>query len=169
MEPGVIFPCVLYREKLNISDEYNNQMANEIFRITKNTTFRDPVSLHCNPVFFEFKTKIEEAVERYARLMGTDRKFKISWMWATVGYRGDHHSTHTHGVHPISGVYYVNIPQHPDGYFLKFVWDKWTLLGNEWNEPIETKKLLLFEGWVLHGFPPNPSSEPKISISFNFE
>lgn len=172
MEHGAIFPCLLYREKLDISDEYNKQMSDEIFRIIgteSKTTFWEPGCIHCNPVFSEFRTKIEEAVERYARLVGTDRKFKIHSMWATVGYHGDYHGTHTHGIHPISGVYYVNIPHHPDGYFLKFISDKWTLLGNEWNEPLETKKLLLFEGWVLHGFAPNPSSEPKIAISFNLE
>ena len=122
-----------------------------------------------NPVFAELIQKIERAAEKYAQLVGVCRTFKLCKMWATVNYKGDCHNTHSHGLSPISGVYYVNIPQHPDGYFLRFVYDKWTLLGNEWNEPIQTNKLLLFEGWVLHGYDPNPSFQPKIAIAFNFE
>jgi hypothetical protein len=174
MEPGVIFPCLLYRELLDISEEYNIQLEKEVCRLVsltdKNTTFwGDDSAVLANPVFAELIQKIERAVEKYAKLVGVCRKFKLCKMWGTVNYKGDYHNIHTHGSSLISGVYYVNIPKHPDGYFLRFVYDKWTLLGNEWSEPIETNKLLLFEGWVIHAYDPNPSFEPKIAIAFNFE
>jgi len=173
MEPSVIFPSVLYRELLNVTDEYNIKLQKEVCRLvsltSKNTTFWEEHLMIENPVFAELKEKIEKSVEKYTEYIGVSRKFRICRMWGTVNYKGDHHNTHTHGVSPISGVYYVNIPPYPDGYFLRFVYDKWTLKGNEWNEPICTKKLLLFEGWMLHGFDPNPSFEPKIAIAFNLE
>lgn len=133
MTRHVLFPSVLYnemiREVLHHTDE-NDSSA---------TTFWDPKGLQDNPVFKELIDKI-----------------LISGMWAQVYRRGGYIGVHTHGTHPISGVYYLHVPKTEEGY------DKWTLNGNEWDEPIETKKLLLFEGWVLHGSAPNP-------ISFNFE
>lgn len=170
MEPSVIFPCLLYREILDVSDEYNSQLTREIEHMgILETSFFASDRLFENSVFTHLTEHITRAVNEYARMVGTDRTFRIHSMWANYSKKGACMGTHTHGTHPISGVYYINIPKCPEGYFLRFIYDKWTLRGNEWDEPLESKKLLLFEGWVLHGYAPNPSNEPKIAISFNFE
>ena len=127
-------------------------MIREVLRHTDEndssaTTFWDPKGLQDNPVFKELIDKILISVHKYS-----EGRYRISGMWAQVYRRGGY-----------IGVYYLHVPKTEEGY------DKWTLNGNEWDEPIETKKLLLFEGWVLHGSAPNPISEPKIVISFNFE
>lgn len=169
MTRHILFPSVLYTEMMEISDQYNHEMITEVLRHTDEndasaTTFWDPKGLQDNPVFKELIDKILNSVHKYS-----PGRYKICGMWAQVYRRGGYIGAHTHGTHPISGVYYLHVPKTEEGYHLRFVYDKWTLNGNEWDEPIETKKLLLFEGWVLHGSAPNPISEPKIVISFNFE
>ena len=163
-----IFPCTVLDEILDISDEYNTKLYEYILKITPRsetpfacyTTFWTKNLIDDN-LFFEFKTKIEKCTERFG-------DFVIDQMWASVTPYGCYHGTHSHGSHPLCGVYYVNVPKHPDGYYLRFMNDKWTLRGNEVDWPIETKKVLLFEGWVLHGYSPNPSYSPKVSVAFNF-
>lgn len=166
---NTIFPCNVLDEILDISDEYNTKLYEYILKITPrsqtpfacDTTFWT-TNLVDDPLFLEFKIKIEKNAEKF----GGD--FVIDQMWASVTRYGCYHGTHSHGSHPLCGVYYVNVPEHPDGYHLRFVNDKWTLKGNEVDWPIKTKKVLMFEGWVLHGYAPNPSYSPKVSVAFNF-
>jgi len=167
----ILFPCVLYGTQLGISDEYNSRLRDFILKNTPesptpfkvDTTFWK-TNLMDDPLLSEFRIKIEEEAEKYS-----GRRMVVDEMWASVTRYGCFHNTHTHGPVPLAGVYYVSVPRHPDGLFLSFTTDKWVMGGNSWDEPLENKKLLLFEGWVLHGYAPNPSHEPKITIAFNFQ
>lgn len=165
----LIFPCRIYSEILDISDEYNSQLKNEIISLVPATapygevrTTYLKVHTLCNPVFSELISKIEEEASKYAGF-----KVGISEFWATVADQGAYHAIHNHTPQILSGVYYV---ESPPGITLDFFNEKHLIKTmNQYHyEPIEPKKLVLFEGWVLHGFAPVPSIEPKIAIAFNF-
>jgi len=163
----ILFPCRLYSEIFDISDEYNSQLKFEIMSLTPRATNKFEVRttymkthIRHNPVFSEFISKIEKEASQYA-----GRPVSVSEIWANIAEHGSFHVIHHHSPSPLSGVYYVDSPSN---LHLKFISDKDVMNGNEYTEPIETKKLLLFEGWVLHGHDPIPTQEPKISLAFNF-
>lgn len=165
-----LFPCTVLDESLDISDEYNAKLHKHILEITPksprafacDTTFWT-TNLVDDPLFDELKAKIVKTSEKY----GVNKRFVVDQMWASVTRYGCYHGVHSHGSHPLCGVYYVRVPEHPDGYHLRFLNDKWTLRANEVDVPIRTKQMLMFEGWVLHGYAPNQSYDPKVSVAFN--
>lgn len=163
-----IFPWRIYTEILDISDEYNSLLKNEVTRLVPpqapfgavRTTYLQVHTLH-NPVFSNLISKIETEASKYAGFQVCINEF-----WVTVSDRGAYHAIHNHSSQILSGVYYVDAPPNLT---LDFFNDK-PLLKNfnqYYCEPIEAKKLILFEGWVLHGYGPVPSVEPKIAIAFN--
>jgi len=166
----LIFPWRIYNEILDISDEYNSLLKNEIISLVPKTARYGEVrttylNVHtlCNPIFSELISKIEEEASKYAGF-----KVNISEFWTTVADQGAYHSIHNHSPQILSGVYYV---ESPPGLTLDFFNEKPLIktMSQYYREPIESKKLVLFEGWVPHGFAPVPNIEPKISIAFNFK
>jgi len=167
----ILFPSVLYSTELEISDEYNSKLKEFILENTPESPVPFKVdstfwsrNLVDEPILSEFKSKIEREASQYA-----GRSVYVDTMWVSITRYGCFHSLHSHIPAPVCGVYYVNIPRHPEGLFLTFHSDKQCLGGAVWDEPLENKKLLLFEGWVMHGYAPNPSNELKITIAFNFQ
>jgi hypothetical protein len=165
-----IFPWRIYSEILDISDEYNSLLKNEIERLVPpQATFGNVRTTYLlvhtlrNPVFSNLISKIEEEA---CKCVGF--KVCISEFWCTVADQGAYHAIHNHSPQILSGVYYVDAPP---GLTLDFFNDKPLIktCNQYYCEPIETKKLIMFEGWVPHGFAPVPSVEPKIAIAFNFQ
>ena len=90
------------------------------------------------------------------------------------------HSGHLHPLSTVSGSYYVQVPAGAPG--IKFEDPRlerfmaapprlasarpqnrpWFML------PAEAGNVVLFESWLRHEVPPNPSAAERISISFNY-
>jgi uncharacterized protein (TIGR02466 family) len=90
------------------------------------------------------------------------------------------HGLHLHPLSTLSGTYYVQVPKGSPG--LKFEdprLDRFMaapprkanaqLQHRPWVVmPARPGELLLFESWLRHEVPPNPSPAERISISFNY-
>lgn len=112
-------------------------------------------------------------------LMG--RKLCMSNCWVNIMPQGTHHSLHLHPLSVISGTYYVQTP--PNTSSIKFEDPRLGLfMGtpprktdcSRANKPfVELKPkagdVVLFESWLRHEVPANPSPQERISISFNYD
>jgi uncharacterized protein (TIGR02466 family) len=165
-----LFPKFIYSDTLNISDNYNEEIKAEIYKITKDikktgesvTDFYSNNDVINNPVFIPLFSLIREHVSIFCNNIGCSKKLRITYAWVSVTYPGQCHDFHTHGVTDINGVYYVQATPPMNLMFL----NTGNHLGQQLhNEPLETKKLLLFDGSLAHGF--MPVSETKITIAFN--
>lgn len=160
-----IFPTIIYTEVLNeIKD-----LKKECYSLCKvgETTFFDNKSLHGLPVFKDLCRIIEKKAVQYVRSLGFQPPLRWGQMWLTISDKGGNHPIHHHKGALIAGTYYVHVPKDIPIY-LDFYDERTRISSSEYSEKLEDKKLILFEGSMLHGFKPNPSSEHKIALSFNF-
>jgi uncharacterized protein (TIGR02466 family) len=167
-----LFPKFIYSDTLNISDAYNEEIKAEIYRMTNGVekdeesvtdfhmNFRE--NILNNPVFVPLFAVIREHISTFCRSVGYSKKLHITDPWVSVTYPGQFHNFHNHGLAVMNGVYYVQAA-HPMS--LKFINPGSHLIENDHVEKLETKKLLLFDGSLIHGF--TAVSEPKITIAFN--
>ena len=165
-----IFPTIIYTEHVNeISDQENEIIKKECYSLCNcgETTFFTNKSLHGLDVFKNLCIIIEKRVISYVHSLGFQGAIKWGQMWLTISEKGGHHGLHHHKGALIAGTYYVSIPK-DEPLFLDFYDERIRISSSEYSEKIEDKKLILFEGSVLHGFKPNPSREHKIALSFNF-
>ncbi len=134
--------------------------------------------------FADLEKLIDSHVKKFAKdlewdLMG--RKLHMSNCWINIMPQGTHHSLHLHPLSVISGTYYVQTP--PSTSSIKFEDPRLGLfMGSpprksdcsRENKPfVELKpkagELILFESWLRHEVPANPSVQERISISFNYD
>ncbi len=110
--------------------------------------------------------------------------------WINVNKKGTLHRPHIHGESTLSGVFYVKIPKEEDSKtnnqnrssLIEFIDPRNSVesFANKIPEllkslsfcqriTIEPKEgdLIIFPGWLKHWVYPNPSSDTRISISFN--
>ena len=92
--------------------------------------------------------------------------------WLNVMPKNTYHTLHLHPHSVLSGTYYVTAPK--GSVSLKLEDPR---MGLYMNAPVrklyyEVKpkagSFVLFESWLRHEVPPNQSSAPRISISFNY-
>jgi uncharacterized protein (TIGR02466 family) len=100
--------------------------------------------------------------------------------WVNIMPRQVVHSLHLHPLATISGTYYVLTPRESAGLKLEDprldrymaappLKTKASTNRQRWVViPAQAGKLVLFESWLRHEVPPNPSAAPRISISFNY-
>ncbi len=148
------------------------------------TSYGSLCRLHTvSPTFAALERKLRRHVVAYARALEFDlsgRELALTDCWVNVMPRGVVHSLHLHPLSTISGTYYVRTPKGASG--LKFedprldrfmaAPPKRTDCSPEqqaWHTvPAEAGNVVLFESWLRHEVPPNPSSTERISISFNY-
>jgi uncharacterized protein (TIGR02466 family) len=168
-----LFPKLLYSDILNISDAYNEEIKTEIYRLTKgiekgpesvtNFNIKCRENILDNPVFNPFFSLIREHVSTFCKSAGYySENMRIVDPWVSITYPGQQHNLHTHGLSTISGVYYVQAEPFMN---LHFVNPGSHIIRKDHSEQLETKKLLLFDGSLIHGFP--AVNETKITIAFN--
>jgi len=165
-----LFPKFIYSDTLNVSDNYNEELKVEIYRLTKDikrggtsvTDFFSNNDLINNPVFVPLFSLIREHASIFCNNIGCSNKIRILNAWVSVTYPGQCHDFHRHGLTDINGVYYVQADSPMNLMFLS----TGSHLGQQTHrQDLETKKLLLFDGSLAHGF--MPDSGTKITIAFN--
>jgi hypothetical protein len=163
------FSSFIYSDILDISDDLNETLKTEIQQIIKPGTLtnyhEDTSSVLKNPVFSPFFTIITEHIKMFTETIGYKQKLKIKEAWVTTSHPGTCHNLHTHGHNTvIAGVYYVEASEDLS---LIFVNNTSRLTPSEHIEKLMTKKLLLFDGSLTHGFVPVTGTCPKITVAFN--
>lgn len=136
-----------------------------------------------SPTFARLERRLNRHVAAYARALELDldgRQLAMTDCWVNIMPRGVVHSLHLHPLSTISGTYYVRTPRGCAG--LKFEDPRLAqfmaapprragarIEHRPWiTVPAQAGRLALFESWLRHEVPPNPSTTPRISISFNY-
>jgi hypothetical protein len=174
---NVLFPKLLYSEMLNVSDNYNNEIKTEIMRLLKEypnnkhgesvTNYHDQKTqeLLQNPVLAPLFSLVKEKVQDFCFETKCEKRLKICNAWISITYPGQYHDIHIHPYSDMSGVYYANACKPMK---LTFVNTDSRLSRQNHEEFLESKKLILFDSSIVHGFVPvHEGSEPKITVAFN--
>lgn len=134
--------------------------------------------------FADLEKVLDQEVKKFAQLLEMDlqgRKLRLTTIWANVMPTNVVHSMHIHPLSTISGTYYVETPKNCSA--IKF--EDPRLVNFMASPPRKTKAtsanqrfisiqpkagdVILFESWMRHEVPPNPSKTERISISFNYD
>ena len=137
-----------------------------------------------SPYFDDLKKLIDRQVHQYIKDLEMDCKPKdiqMCSLWINVMPKGTTHTMHIHPLSVISGTYYLQIPKDTRG--LKF--EDPRMVNFMASPPRKVKasrnnqrfiemtphvgEIILFESWIRHEVPPNPSKTDRISISFNYD
>ena len=136
-----------------------------------------------SPTFAALEREVDRHVARFARSLDLDlagRKLAMTDCWVNIMPRGTAHGLHLHPLSTISGTYYVRTPRGSPGLKLEDPrlarmmaapprrasaareMRPWILV------PARAGRVVLFESWLRHEVPANPSAGERISISFNY-
>jgi uncharacterized protein (TIGR02466 family) len=136
-----------------------------------------------SPTFAALERLLNTHVRKFSRQLQLDlgqRRLVMTDCWVNVMPRGVVHGLHLHPHATISGTYYVQTP--PRCAALKFEdprVDRYMAApprvanaraeNRTWvSIPAVAGQLVLFESWLRHEVPPNPSTAERISVSFNY-
>jgi len=187
------FPETIYNEKLLNSIE-NSKVDNLISSLDKKyfkctddwlcptiTTF-NLYSIHTssNKIFIDLVDKIEEHVNAFARILGSEHKFKCKESWINISQKGNYQECHVHPNNSFSAVYYIKVPNNSGNIvFRKMPFETYELKGtrdrsNEYTYQsatyeVEEGQLLIFRSHIPHMVTENKSDENRISIALNFD
>lgn len=136
-----------------------------------------------SPTFAQLRKGLDRHVASFAKSLQFDltgRELQMTDCWVNIMPRQVVHSLHLHPLATISGTYYVDTPRGSAGLKLedprldRFMASpplktKVSTNRQRWVEiPAQAGKLVLFESWLRHEVPPNPSTGARISVSFNY-
>ena len=136
-----------------------------------------------SPTFARLEHALGAHVRRFAAGLDFDlrgRTLVMTDCWANIMRRQVVHGLHLHPLASISGTYYVRTPRGCAG--LKFEDPRLerfmaapprTARGRARSRswviyPARAGSLVLFESWLRHEVPPNPVSDERVSVSFNY-
>lgn len=136
-----------------------------------------------SPTFAILERWMRPHLRRFARDLALDlegRELAMTDCWANIMPSAVVHGLHLHPLSTLSGTYYLRTPAGSSG--LKFEdprLDRYMAAPprradapeeqRPWHTvPARTGQVVLFESWLRHEVPPNPSRTERISISFNF-
>ena len=128
-----------------------------------------------SPTFAALRRAVDRHVRRYVKTLAFDlegRSLGMTDCWVNIMPQWVSHSLHLHPLSTLSGTYYVRTPRgcaglkfedpRLDRYMAAPPRQAWTTV------PAEAGNVVLFESWLRHEVPPNPSRGERISISFNY-
>lgn len=148
------------------------------------TSYASMAQLHrASSTFAILEKKITAHVRRFARQLDLDLRGRQVFMtdcWVNIMPEQTAHSLHLHPLSFISGTYYVRTPPGCSG--LKFEdprLDRFMAApprraaASPPNRqfvvyPAETGNVILFESWLRHEVAANPTTQERISVSFNY-
>jgi uncharacterized protein (TIGR02466 family) len=148
------------------------------------TSYHSAHRMHqLSPTFAELERRIDAHVRKYARKLEFDlegRELTMTDCWVNIMPQQVVHSLHLHPLATLSGTYYVRTPKLSSG--LKFEdprLDRFMASPPKRPDaraehrpwfvvPAQAGNLVLFESWLRHEVPPNPSATERISVSFNY-
>lgn len=148
------------------------------------TSYASMAQLHrASSTFAILEKKITAHVRRFARQLDLNLRGRQVFMtdcWVNIMPEQTAHSLHLHPLSFISGTYYVRTPPGCSG--LKFEdprLDRFMAApprraaASPPNRqfvvyPAETGNVILFESWLRHEVAANPTTQERISVSFNY-
>jgi len=148
------------------------------------TSYNSVSRMHeVSPTFDQLRRKLDRHVAAFARALDLDlegRTLVMTDCWVNIMPHRVAHSLHLHPLATISGTYYVQTPKGSPA--LKFEdprLDRFMaspprrpdarIDNRPWvSIPAESGNVVLFESWLRHEVPPNPTKKVRISISFNY-
>ncbi len=134
--------------------------------------------------FIELEKKIWPHVKRFARRLDMDLReanLAMTDCWVNIMSRNAIHPLHLHPGAVISGTFYVSTP--PGCSSIRFedprVEKSKAILPPRLSDcrpenrdqlayRAEAGKVILFESWLRHEVPANPTDDDRISVSFNY-
>lgn len=136
-----------------------------------------------SPTFGELQRRLDRHVHAFTGELDFDlegRRLSMTDCWVNLMGPGAVHGLHLHPLATISGTYYVRTPRGSS--VLKFEDPRIDRMmaapprradcrpeNRGWIEvPAEAGRLVLFESWLRHEVPPNPTGRKRVSISFNY-
>jgi uncharacterized protein (TIGR02466 family) len=148
------------------------------------TSYNSASRMHeLSPTFAQLQRSLDRHVAAFAKSLEFDlrgRELQMTDCWVNIMPRQVVHSLHLHPLATISGTYYVHTPRGSAGLKLEDprldrymaappLKPKASTNRQRWVViPAQARTLVLFESWLRHEVPPNPSASPRISISFNY-
>jgi uncharacterized protein (TIGR02466 family) len=177
--------AALFREcrQLELDDESGRRWSKKNYP-GGYTSYNSASRMHqLSPTFAKLERYLKRHVGAFARSLEFDlegRELTMTDCWVNIMPHQVVHGLHLHPLSTISGTYYVQTPKDCAG--LKFEdprLDRFMAApprrsnasqqANPWIViPAEAGQVILFESWLRHEVPPNPSRKPRVSISFNF-
>ncbi len=193
-----LFPTLVYRARLKQAGwrAFNNRLLQECRQLRLDdagggrwsaanypggyTSYNSVSRMHqVSPTFAELERHLRRHVKSFVAALGFDlthRELSMTDCWVNIMPRQVVHGLHLHPLSTLSGTYYVRTPKGCAG--LKFEdprLDRFmaapprTAAHRPWVVvPAEAGTLILFESWLRHEVPPNPTVTERISISFNY-
>ena len=148
------------------------------------TSYNSACRMHTlSPTFALLERKLDRHVKRFAaslQLDLQDRELTMTDCWVNIMPQGVVHGLHLHPLSTISGTYYVQTPKGCSALKLEDPrLDRFMAApprkaespdeSRPWfHLTAEAGKLVLFESWLRHEVPPNPTKSERVSISFNY-
>jgi uncharacterized protein (TIGR02466 family) len=163
---------------VDVSDEILDlQQTNKILKRPKLTGFQTITFSKPFRQFIPLFEKIEPYVKTVAETWGIQKPIALKNFWINQHNLHDYGLSHLHPEGIISGVYYVQVPnnagrivfERPDIQESFFEGD----VINQYNykeysvDPV-VGKCILFPSYLKHRIEQNLSTEPRISLSFNY-
>lgn len=187
-----LFPTIISRAVLPNARSFNRRLLEEIEGMSAEdpvgrqwsaenyrggyTSYASLSDLHRRtPTFMELEKKLQPHARAFAKAQRWDLKgldLEMTAMWMNVMPKHTYHTLHLHPHSAISGVYYVNAPR--GSVSLKLEDPRMPYYMNAPVRPLYEEiepvagMFVLFESWLRHEVPPNQSSEPRVSLSFNY-
>lgn len=136
-----------------------------------------------SPTFARLERRLNRHVQTFSRQLDFDlagRELVMTDCWVNIMPRGVVHSLHLHPLATLSGTYYVQTPRGSAGLKIEDPrLDRFMAApprkadarpaNRPWvTVPAVAGQLVLFESWLRHEVPPNPSSRERVSVSFNY-
>ncbi len=133
--------------------------------------------------FQALERRLRRHVNAYVRSLELDmtgRTLVMTDCWVNMMGRQVVHGLHLHPLATISGTYYVRTPRGCSGLKLEDPrLDRFMAApprradcrpeSRPWvTVPARTGHVVLFESWLRHEVPPNPSAAERVSVSFNY-
>lgn len=133
--------------------------------------------------FAILERKLRRHVHAYVKSLELDmegRSLAMTDCWVNMMGRQVVHGLHLHPLATISGTYYVRTPRGCSGLKLEDPrLDRFMAApprradcrpeSQPWvTVPARTGHVVLFESWLRHEVPPNPSAVERVSVSFNY-
>jgi uncharacterized protein (TIGR02466 family) len=148
------------------------------------TSYGSLDQLHYMTASFKALAKILDThLARYIKdlkFQANPKDFYLSRLWLNVMPKNCYHAWHIHPLSVISGTFYLQLPQSKapirfEDPRLGFFMNRPTVKAKKTEDPHffvlnpHQGDVVLFESWLKHEVPMHGDSEPRISISFNYD
>ena len=128
------------------------------------------------PTFMKLADLLAPQAKHFAKAQRWEMRgleLEMTACWINLMPKNTYHTLHLHPHSVISGTYYVSVPKGSVSLRLedpRMAHFMNAPLGKPVYHDIKPRAggFILFDSWLRHEVPPNQSTEPRISVSFNY-